>query len=200
MHPRSHPSAHECLDGLNFQLPFLIDTATARRYSVRNSPLLFPHSLRYRTACMHVHEIIPGCHPRTIVEPAIGDGCGDGRYRSFFSLSFFSAGEKEVKGDVRGSRMSNRVSQTTAMEETATATSHSMADLIRGKIGVGRRRQRSRATLTYALLLMVCATLTVSHCCYVFPKGIPEYTRPKRSSLSSPPILVIDIRLSPGNS
>ncbi|XP_029165671.1 agrin-like isoform X4 [Nylanderia fulva] len=55
---------------------------------------------------------------------------------------------------------------------TATA-GRRMADLICG----GRKgRHSSPATITHALLplLIVCATLTISHCCYVFPKEIKD--------------------------
>lgn len=36
---------------------------------------------------------------------------------------------------------------------------------------MGRLRKQSRTTITYALLLIIYGTLTVCHCCYVFPKG-----------------------------
>jgi len=71
--------------------------------------------------------------------------------------------------------MSNRTSRTVAtVEETTMTMDRRMADLICGRSGSSRRRQRSRTTLTYALLLIVCTELTVSYCCYVFPKGIPR--------------------------
>lgn len=80
--------------------------------------------------------------------------------------------------------MNNRASRTAATMTTAMTTGHRMTDLICGKSG--RRWQRSHTTLTYALLLIVCATLTESHCCYVFPKGIPDEPTNDHLSLFSP--------------
>lgn len=99
VHPRSHPSAHERLGGLNFQLPFLIDTA--RRYSIRNSPLLFPRSLCCAAACTRVHAgrgIIPLGATLGREDSAIDDGVQRLEVSGLFFPSLFSLLPEGNKG------------------------------------------------------------------------------------------------------
>lgn len=115
----------------------------------------------------------------------------------FFLLSFFfirdmEREQKAIFGRIGMINYASRTATTTA-EEMAMTMRRRMVDSISGRSGGNsRRRQQSRTILTYALFLILCTELTVSHCCYVFPKGIPGIN--KQSSLSSP-ILIIDNRI-----
>lgn len=95
-----------------------------------------------------------------------------------FKLAQISRGGRFAFPTRGGNRQcSRRSGMNNCASRTATAGCR-MADLIcRGKGGGSRRHSRTTITHALLLLLIVCATLTISHCCYVFPKGIPHSRR-----------------------
>jgi len=140
---------------LDFQLTLLIDTSHYQRRaetSLFRFMSLCPRGLS--RACTRSRNKSP--RARALERAGI-------TARSTRPLGLFPPeGERgRLKGrDTRRGSGTNRTSRTATMADPICRDA-------------GRRRRRSRTTITYAAMLLIAyATLTISHCCYVFPKGI----------------------------